>query len=279
METFECQYCKSVFKNNNNLKTHQKRTKYCLSLQKIENPDIISDLKECEHCLKFFSSNQLGRHLDTCKIKKNNYVKGLEDKVKDLEDKLKEKDSQITSLQFKLEIYKKDHDTIHEIYKDNYETIKEIAKQPKNTTNRITFSSSMDFDVGKIKEIVETKYIEDYIFSGQKGIAKFAVENVLKDETGNLKYICTDPSRQIFKYKDTAGNIMKDVEAKKLTNFLVDGGIKDKACDMSIKWWTDEDGKINGSKCGLLLEQSESLREFDDDNTIFKKELVSLTTI
>ena len=31
-------------------------------------------------------------------------------------------------------------------------------------------------------------------------------------------YVCTDPSRQIFKYKDISGELKKDVEAKKLTN-------------------------------------------------------------
>jgi len=64
------------------------------------------------------------------------------------------------------------------------------------------------------------------MIQGQKGVAKFAYDTMLKDEEGKLKYICTDPSRQIFQYKNEEGEIQKDVKAKKLTKALLDGELK-----------------------------------------------------
>ena len=138
----------------------------------------------------------------------------------------------------------------------------------------ICFFNNLD----KLKNIINEKYNDSYLFQGQKGIAKFAVEHILTDENGNLSYICTDPSRQIFKYKDSSGDIRKDVEAKKITNFLIDGGIQNKSSDMFIKLWTDIDGKIDGEKCSELLNKADAMMKLKNDNTIFKKELVYMTT-
>ena len=65
-------------------------------------------------------------------------------------------------------------------------------------------------------------YNLEYFLDGQKGVARFVVDNILKDEDNNLKYLCTDASRSTFKYKDKLGNIQKDYEAKRLTNYLVE---------------------------------------------------------
>ena len=71
-----------------------------------------------------------------------------------------------------------------------------------------------------------------------------------------------------------AGDIKKDIDAKKLTNFLVESGVKKKACNMAIEWWTDKNGKTNTSKFELLVNKAESMRTIDEDNSEFKKELV-----
>ena len=138
----------------------------------------------------------------------------------------------------------------------------------------------MDFnDKNKIKEIIENNYNMDYMLDGQKGFAKFAVENLLKDEDGNLKYVCTDPSRQIFKYKDTLGDIQRDVEAKKLTNYLVDGGIKEKTLCITNNWCVEDEGKIDIDKLNIIIDKQNALLNLKENNTLFKKELVAMTTI
>ena len=118
----------------------------------------------------------------------------------------------------------------------------------------------------------------DYAINGQKGIAKFVKDKLLKDDNGKSIYICTDPSRQIFKYKDSTGEIKKDVESKKLTNYIVDGGIKQKTAEVSNEWYTDEEGKMDINKFNIMLDQQQSIFKIKDDNNSFKKELASLTT-
>jgi len=199
---------------------------------------------------------------------------------------LKEKDKVIQNLvdeniKFKEEIIKLK--SICNILESDHKCVQEIAKQPKNINNNnktVNLINSLNLsDTEQIKNLIDNNYNLDYIFSGQKGLAHFALDNILKDDKGNLKYICTDPSRQIFKYKDTYGDIQKDVEAKKLTNFLVEGGITNKACDIAKQWWTDENGHTNSGKFEILSDKTESMIKLEDDNTVFKKELASITTI
>lgn len=105
------------------------------------------------------------------------------------------------------------------------------------------------------------------------------LENIIKDDNGNLKYICSDPSRFVYKFKDENGNIQKDVDAKKLTNLLVESGIKNKVSNLANDWWTDENGRTNVDKFELLVDKTESIRCLEEDNTEFKKELAAMTSI
>ena len=139
-------------------------------------------------------------------------------------------------------------------------------------------NTPLDFnDKDKVREIINSKFNMDYIIDGQKGIAKFAVDHVLTDENGDLKYICTDPSRQIFKYKDIHGDIQKDVEAAKLTNYLLEGGIKEKSNNLVIDYTKDENGCLDGEKFAFIADKISSTLEIKDNRTILKKELCSST--
>ena len=168
--------------------------------------------------------------------------------------------------------------------KDDHELIKEIAKQPKTTNNNTTnntlnITTCLDFNnIDKIKNVIENDFDIDYAVRGQKGLAHFVNEKLLKDDNGKPIYICTDPSRQIFKYKDDKGEIRKDVEAKKLTNYIVDGGIKTKTTNVSKEWYTNDDGNLDMTKFNIMLDQQQSILKLKDDNNIFKKELASLTS-
>jgi len=60
---------------------------------------------------------------------------------------------------------------------------------------------------------------------------------------------------------------------------LIEGGLKNKACDMASNWWTDENGDVNTDKFEMLIEKAEAIRTMEQDNTEFKKELATMTTI
>jgi hypothetical protein len=276
-----CEYCNTQFKSTSSLNFHQKSAKYCL---KIQNKNEIIEEKDkneqCQICMKVFTKKYIFTHIqNSCITNINSFIKDLKNESNDLRNKLNEKE---------LELQKKEREIIElksitNILKNDHDCLKDIARQPKNITNNnkiLNIVTPLNLtNTDQLKTIIDTKYKLDYIFSGQKGIAKFAIDHILKDEEGNPKYVCTDPSRQIFKYKDESGEVRKDVEAKKLTNFLVEGGIRDKACDIMNEWWTEETGITNVDKFELLVDKAESLKAIDSDNTEFKKELATMTTI
>ena len=282
----QCEYCEKIFSNISSLNNHKKTAKYCLKIQNEKGFINCSKEKQnkkytCNICFKeFIAKNSLKYHLENVCMKDFNIFK-INDIIGEIiEINSKEKDKIIEKLNNENNTLKE----INNIYKLDHDCIQNIAKQPKNIVNSnnkiLNIITPLDFTSKElIKNTINDNYKLDYIFSGQKGIAKFAFDHLLKDEEGNLKYVCTDPSRQIFKYKDESGEVRKDVEAKKLTNFLVEGGIKDKACGIMNEWWTEETGMTNVDKFELLVDKAESLKTIDSDNTEFKKELATMTTI
>ena len=64
-----CQYCKSELSDKSALNKHQKRAKYCLSIQKRTNKKVTDDLYECNFCKKKLTSkDRLVYHYNICKI-------------------------------------------------------------------------------------------------------------------------------------------------------------------------------------------------------------------
>ena len=145
--------------------------------------------------------------------------------------------------------------------------------------NKILNINSFNLDKNKVKNILEDNFNPNYIINGQKSLANFAVQHFLKDENGNLSYICTDPSRHIFKYKDGLGEIQKDVKAKKLTNLLVESGLKNINSQIATDYWTNEDGSHNNEKFCLLEPKATEIHNITDDNSVFVNELSSITTL
>jgi hypothetical protein len=119
----------------------------------------------------------------------------------------------------------------------------------------------------------------DNVITGQKGLASFAKEHLLTDENGNSSYLCADASRNVFKYKTPDGEIKKDIEAKKLSEYLIVGGIKTKTSNIGDKWCRNENGEIDMEKFKIFIEPQLSILKLYDDNNIFKRELVTLTSV
>jgi hypothetical protein len=127
--------------------------------------------------------------------------------------------------------------------------------------------------------MIDEKLTKDYISDGQKGVAQFACNNLLKDENGNMNYICSDPSRHIFRFQNSEGNIEKDINANKLTNMLIDAGITNKTASISKSLWTKEDGDIDANKFLIFSQYTNEISRMQIDNSIFRNELASLTSV
>ena len=284
----KCQYCEKIFSTKSNLYTHQKTAKFCLNKRNIINENYKCDCKK-----KFTTKIAFDRHKKICNvsdihIEKNNEIKIYLEKVKDKDEQLKDKDEQLKDKDEQL----KDKD---EQLKSKDEHIKyledklasiALAGVNKTTTvnninNKILNISPLDLNNSeKIKSILETKFDHNYVIEGQKGVAQFLVDHYLKDDEGKLKYVCTDPSRQIFKYRDDLGDIQKDVKAKKLTKTLIDSGLKEKNNDISTSWWTTDDGTKDVDKFTILQPKSSEISSLSiSENTLFANELSSITTL
>ncbi len=264
-----CEFCKKTFSSKSALTYHQKTAKYCL---KIQGKDFADKNYTCLCEKIFYNKHHYETHIKTCKKEIINDVIFYQEKIKELEKIIIEKDILISKLEGSIEVYKEDH-----------QAFVDIAKQPKNTTTTnntkvLNIKSSLDFDDKMIIENALSSYNLDYFLDGQKGVARFVVDTLLRDDENNFKYLCTDLGRAVFKYKDKLGNIQKDYEAKKLTNYLVEGGIKDKVNDISEKW-ISKDEKINKNKLELAMEKNNEVNEIDKNNNIFKNELASMIVV
>lgn len=268
----ECEFCKKKLSTVSSLNYHKKTNKKCLEIRNNINDSFIS----CEFCDKLFSNQTLKIHLKSCKNKKLNREKEKDNIIQEKDNIIQELKNEILFLKdtiFKLE-------TENNIYIKDHELVKTIATQPKiNNNNKIKVINNFFDNPIRIKQIVEEKLTSNHIIEGQKGVAQFAYDTLLKNEDGNMNYFCTDPSRLIFKFQNNEGNIEKDIKAVKLTNLLLDAGIKNKTCDIAPNLWTKQDGTIDYDKFQLFNPSANEIIMMQNDNSIFRNELACLTSI
>jgi len=284
-----CEYCDKSFSTKSNLSYHQKTAKYCLEKRETEYKEY-----KCSCEKNFTTKINYDRHKKICNIndiinpyKEENiklenqnkiYLKNIEDKDKQLENQnkiylkqLEDKDKHIRELEGQLASIALAGVTKSTTTNNNI----------SNINNKILNISPLDLnDAEKFKTILDSKFNTNYILDGQKGLAHFAKDHFLKDDDGKLKYVCTDPGRQTFKYKDELGDIQKDVKAKKLTKILMDAGLKEKNNTVAVDWWTSDEGKINNDRFTTLQPKASEIHSMSEvDNTLFVNELSAITTL
>jgi len=283
----ECQFCNKTLSSKSALTYHQKTAKFCLQIQGKNSAD--KEYK-CDCGKTYNNKHHIEDHIKVCTVKDQIILlkkkiehlekferkyKSSQKKNKELEKLIIEKDNVIHSLRGSIDVYTKDHGTLMD-----------IAKQPKNsnsnTTNNhnkvLNIKTSFDFQDKTQLENALSNYNLDYFLDGQKGLARFLADTILLDEENNYKYLCTDFGRGVFKYKDKLGNIQKDCEAEMLTSYLVEGGIKEKATDISEKW-IGRDAKIDKNKVEIALEKNSEVNTIAKNNQIFKKELATIVAV
>ncbi len=285
---YTCKYCSKNFTTKQNIKNHQD---ICLLKKDYE----ISELKKY---IEFELLEIKEKHKFEILEIKGNYnmeIEELKDKydfetteLKLLNKKYLEEIQQlretIAGLQGEMRIMSKSNDCVYEIAKQPKNNITHNNSTNSNTTTNnstnktLNITSSLNFkDIDKVKEIIQQKYDITHILGGQKGCAQFAVQHLLLDSNGKFAYICTDPSRNSFKFKNEDGIIEKDLEPKKLTNYLVDGGLYEKAKHLALDW-CHNDGVVDQDKFLLVSEKQVGIMNMKENNSEFKKELSSLVS-
>ena len=222
--TTVCEFCNKEYKNISNLINHQKTAQFCIKIQKgVQNLELACDL--CEKILS--SKYRLDSHKLTCKVNKKkkyedliNIIKQKDEELAQKDQEIKYKDYRIIELESKLEMSEKFQDCLTD-----------IAKQPKIQTNQQINNkyinlSPLNLTPEYVKDKVEKNFTKNNFLEGQKGVAEFVFDNLLKDVNGKSKYICDDSSRHKYSYKTEDGEIKVDLRAKKLTDMIKNDIIK-----------------------------------------------------
>jgi hypothetical protein len=300
----ECEFCKKNLSSLSNLNYHKKTNKSCLKIQlqeKNNKEQIETLLISCEFCHKLFTSHKLKIHLKTCKHKnisliekKDDEIKSLiekkDDEIKNLNDEIKSLNDEIKSLIDRVKMSSDriiELETANKIFSKDHDEIIKIANKPNNITttnnnilNNTNTSTSFNFnDPEKVKLMIDSKLTKNHIVDGQKGVAQFACDTILKDDEGNMNYFCTDTSRGMFRFQNAKGEFEKDVKAKKLTSMLIDAGIKNKSMDIATNLWMNDDGSINPERFRIFNPNAQEIIMMENDNSVFRNELACLTSV
>jgi hypothetical protein len=246
-----CEYCNKVLATNATLKIHQSQTKYCLVIQK--KTKVICTEVICTYCSKSMTKRNLSRHLISCKDKKVQ---------NSIQEKLDSANKRIIALEAE-----------NRLLLSSKECIEKIAQQPKTTTNmKVTILSSLDLSEDRVRRVVEDSFTRNHFLEGQKGVARFAVDYLLRDDQGKLSYICTDPSRHTYRFKQ-GDSEMKDIKGKRLTTALAPP-VSDKSYRLAVEEMSDYPEKLI-----ICSENFSDIKGMNEDNSDFRAELATMTSI
>ena len=291
IEEFKCEFCSKILSSKQKLEIHTKKCEIIIEKEEYK----------CEYCEKILSTKQsILHHLNVCDKKKDKEIEILKVKLESKDNKieilkkelkeLKEKDKSNIKLKIQNENFEKQNENYKEQIKDLQDKLENLASKAierptsviSNTTtnNSLNIATSIDFDnIEHIKNLIDNYLTINHVVDGQKGIANFVKETMLIDDNGIPKYICTDPSRHIFKYKDTNGEIKKDIEAKKLTGSVIKGGLRRRTAIIGNEWVESEENSNDYlHKLELMMEFQENIHKLEDNNTSFRKELAAITS-
>ena len=211
----KCDFCNNEFSNKQNLTAHQKRAKYCLKLQGVNN----NNTYICKNCDKNFTKKfSYNRHTKICK------KTCITDELKQLVNFQKE---QIIELKTENELLKSEL----EKYRSDYKELSITAiKRPTTSTKNIQINNYiknmtplMESD---IKNNVQYLTLDHHV-KGAEGYAEYALEFPFKD-----KIVCVDMTRNKIKYKNEDGDVIEDIGFRKMMEKLCIA-LKDRSFDLS----------------------------------------------
>jgi hypothetical protein len=234
---YTCEFCNNQYKTISSLNHHKKTVKKCLILRDALNTAQFFECKTCD--FKTTLKNNFNSH--KCKLKDiseyKNIIYNLQEELAlknkkntELEDENKENKEKLNIAFQKIQKLKNKNISLKIEIKEKVEKQENqlftLASKPTNNTNikiqnLTNVLTSLDFKENSIKDKVDNNFTLEYLSEGIKGVAKFTKDHIINpSEDGKQKYICSDPSRGTFKYKDENGVIQKDVKATKLKNAL-----------------------------------------------------------
>ncbi len=300
-----CHFCNNNFSNDISLYNHQRKAKYCIDIQKLNNIEIKSKEFECKWCeKKFIVKRNLIRHEESCKNKDDelNTLKSDYDKeINKYKEKCIDLEKKIIMLETRLEDKEEISNKFESLHKKREECIEKIALQPKmnNIQNTSTTQNNQiinnlpifNITVKQLEEAAEEGFSRELFLQGQIGAAKFTLDFIRKVYDNSIPWVVSDRARGIFKLKGEDGRIFTDSHAEYISGIVAEALKKKnkehhdsfypKRChdveDNRDESEIDREGQIE------LEEQTRADNCFMDiaklkrDNTVFRKKLIKET--
>lgn len=191
--TFTCDICNTKVTNKSNLEKH-KKTETCKRIKK----DLEYDQK-----IKKLEEENKSLNIENILLKDENKL--LTEKIKTL----KEKSEEYRSIVEKAAI--KSTTTVNNNSKNTY-------------NNNLQYISSEPIKWNEIPKMLSEVVNVDTVCYDENDFNDHIIDNILKDENGNDKVLCTDINRKNFSYKDElSGELISDPELEKLREKLRNG--------------------------------------------------------
>jgi hypothetical protein len=223
------------------------------------------------------ASVRLERHLDICVARLNHLLADCKQEVETLKQENAELKCQLRTIKLETEV-----EILRNDSQDSKKVLARIAEQPKvnNTSNTTTTTNNLilpviDTSQETINRAVEDSYNMNHFCSGQKGVARFAVDHLLTNDEKQLGYVCTDPARGMFKHVGEDGEVVRDIKASRLTAKLAQP-IRVKAGQLAGELTNMDKG--NEELMNTACKHYQDISGMEDDNTGFRTELAAATT-
>ena len=260
--------------------TEKENCKYCNALVLKKN---LSKHQTSQKCVKSQNKLTFNAVVENEKLKKENEKLSIENKeIEKLRIENKELKKEIERLNGDkdkifnhiVDIAKKPRTVIEPTTTNNTVNNNTIKPTTNNTVNNTVIMTPLDMSSSAFSEKIANGFSLNDFLQGQAGVAKFAVNNLLRDDNGKLMYVCTNPSRHLFQFKSPHGVIEKDPKAVKLTEAISEE-IRKKSSQIS-----STDDNLDSIGLDELMEQYNDIKEIGDPNknTGFRNVLTGLTS-
>lgn len=256
---YSCEFCNKIFKTIYTLEYHKQTTKRCLHIQNTMQPCSICriKLKEDEHL----------EHLLNCELKKLRINVTLNDaEIKSLKEQVLVKEEEIKNLK---EENKRLQDQLFKLAEIGTKKKTVVINNRVGRVDQRVVNQLVPYSITqeKVSEIVNEKFDKSYLTSKERGLAKFALDNILRDENGKPQMICTDPARRNFLYKNNEDEIFKDPDATNFTDMYINP-VEKKSGEI-----IRESEELNEEDYNLLIECLDTFDKIRKNRSVFTRHL------
>ena len=201
--SYICDICETQITHYQNILKHKKTEKCQYIKNLLEKRDRVNNEK----------NNILQKEIEL--IKEEN--KKLKEVINKLNEENNKKDYEIKILQDKSEEYRK---IVEKSATKSTKTINN-SSNTYNRNNYLNYVSSEPIKFGEIQQKINNLITTKTIMYDTDNFNNYITKNILKDENGKNKVLCTDINRKNFTYKDeTSGQMICDPELEKLREKL-----------------------------------------------------------